>query len=96
MRSAIAALHLDRAAHRIDDAGELDQQAVAGGLDDAAAMLGDLGIDERLSTGLEPGERAFLVGTHQPAITGDIGRQDGREASLDPGASHFQRSPTHA
>ena len=41
-----AALHLDRAAHRVDDAGELDQHAVAGGLDDAAAVLGDLGIDK--------------------------------------------------
>ena len=39
-------LHLDRAAHRIDDAGELDQQAVAGGLDDAAMVLGDFRIDE--------------------------------------------------
>ena len=36
-----SALHLDGAAHRIDDAGELDQDAVAGGLDDAAAVLGD-------------------------------------------------------
>ena len=40
------ALHLDRAAHRVDDAGELDEQPVAGGLDDAAAVLGDLGVDE--------------------------------------------------
>src|SRR5260221_250486 len=31
-----AALHFDRAAHRIDNAGKLDQDAVAGGLDDAA------------------------------------------------------------
>ena len=38
------ALHLDRASHGIDDAGELDEQAVAGGLDDAAAVLGDLGV----------------------------------------------------
>jgi hypothetical protein len=37
-------LDFDRAAHRIDDAGELDQQPVAGGLDDAPAMRGDLGI----------------------------------------------------
>ena len=39
-------LHLDRAAHRIDDAGKFHQQAVAGGLDDAAVVLGDLRIDE--------------------------------------------------
>lgn len=34
-----AALPLDGAAHGIDDAGELDQQPVPGGLHDAAAML---------------------------------------------------------
>jgi hypothetical protein len=33
-------LHRDRAAHRIDDAGKFHQQAVAGGLDDAAPVLG--------------------------------------------------------
>jgi len=33
------------AAQRVDDAGELDQEAVAGGLDDAAVMMGDLRID---------------------------------------------------
>ena len=33
-----AGLNFDGAAHRIDDAGELDQQTVAGGLDDPAAM----------------------------------------------------------
>jgi len=38
------ALHLDRAAHRVDDAGELDEQPVAGGFDDAPAMLLDLRI----------------------------------------------------
>ena len=40
------ALHRDGAAHRIDDAGEFDQQAVAGGLDDAAAVLGDVRVDQ--------------------------------------------------
>ena len=45
-RSGIALLHRDRAAHRIDDAGKLDKQAVAGGLDDAAVMLGDCRIDD--------------------------------------------------
>jgi hypothetical protein len=39
-------LYLGRTTQRVDDAAELDQQAVAGGLDDAAVMLGDLGIDQ--------------------------------------------------
>jgi hypothetical protein len=39
-------LHFDRAANRIDDAGELDQQPVAGGLDDAALMLDDFRIEK--------------------------------------------------
>jgi len=38
-------LHLGRTAERIDDARKLDQQAVAGGLDDSAPVLGDLRID---------------------------------------------------
>ena len=46
------ALDFHRAAHRIDSAGELDQHAVAGGLDDAAAVRGDPGIDERLRSTL--------------------------------------------
>ena len=39
------ALDIDRAAYRVDDAGELDQHAVAGRLNDAAAVLRDLRID---------------------------------------------------
>src|SRR5437764_12090569 len=38
------ALQFGRAAHRIDDAGEFDQEPVSGGLDDAAAMPGDIGV----------------------------------------------------
>ena len=30
-----AVLHLDRASHRVDDAAKLDENAVAGALDDA-------------------------------------------------------------
>jgi hypothetical protein len=39
-------LHLHRAANRVDDARKLDQHAVAGGLNDAAMVLGDFRIDE--------------------------------------------------
>jgi hypothetical protein len=52
------------AAQRIDDAGEFCQQAVAGGLDDAAMMLGDLRVDQLPSQRLETFERAFLVRPH--------------------------------
>jgi hypothetical protein len=34
------------------------------------------------------GERAFLVLAHQPRISGDIGRQDGRQSTLDPILTH--------
>src|SRR6516164_1854886 len=54
-------LHRDRAAHCIDDAGELYQHAVAGGLDDAAVVLGDLRIEKLTAQCLEAFERAFLV-----------------------------------
>jgi hypothetical protein len=52
-------LHRDRAAHGIDDAGKFHQQAVAGSLDDAAAVLGDLRIDELAAQRLEAFERAL-------------------------------------
>src|SRR6516225_5502444 len=38
-------LHVNRAANRIDYTAKLEQQAVASGLDDAATVLRDLGID---------------------------------------------------
>jgi len=39
-------LHDDGAAHRVDDRGEFDQDAVAGSLEDAAAMLRDQRVDQ--------------------------------------------------
>ena len=40
------ALDLHGAAHRVDDAGELGQEAVTGVLHGTAPMLGDFGIDK--------------------------------------------------
>jgi hypothetical protein len=59
-------LHFDRAAHRVDDAGKFHQQAVAGGLYDAAVVFGDLQIKEIAAQRLEAFVRAFLVRPHQP------------------------------
>src|ERR1700682_4258660 len=61
-----AALHLDRAAHRIDDAGEFHQYAVAGGFDNAAAVLLDLEVDEVAPDCLQRRQSALLIGAHQP------------------------------
>jgi len=40
------ALHFDGATHRIDDAGELEEQAIPGGFNDTAAVFLDLGIGQ--------------------------------------------------
>ena len=54
-----AGLHFDRAAHRVDDAAELDDCAVAGALDDATVMGGDGRVDEIAA---QPPERAPACG----------------------------------
>ena len=71
-------LHLDGAAHRIDDAGKFHQHAVAGGLDDAAVVLGDLRIEELAAQRFEAFERALLVRPHQPRIRPPHRRQGSR------------------
>jgi hypothetical protein len=77
-----ALLNFNGTSRGIHRARELDQHAVAGGLDDASAMRGDGGINQRLSEHLELRERALLVEAHQLAITGDIRRHHSRQSSL--------------
>ena len=84
-------LHLDSAAHRVDNAGKLDEEAVAGSLDDAPPMLGDLGIGEFTADRAQRRERALFVRAHQPRIAGDIDRQDRRQTPLDPLFAHLAR-----
>jgi hypothetical protein len=86
-----AALDFNGAAYRIHDAGELYQHAVARGLDDPAAMGGDRRVNEGPSDGLEPGQRAFLVSSHETAVPGDVRRQHSRQSPFDPLAG--QRMP---
>ena len=76
------ALHLDGAAHRVEDAREFDEHAVAGGLDDAALPERDLGIDQIATQGFETRERPFLVRFHEPAVPDHIGGEDGGKPAL--------------
>ena len=77
-------LDLDRALGRVDHAGELGQDAVARGVDDAAAVAADQRQDHRLVP-LEVADRRGLVLPHEPAVAGDVGREDGGEPALDRG-----------
>ena len=80
-----AVLHFDRAAHRVDDAAELDDAAVAGALDDAPMMRGDGRVDQIAAKPSEPRERPLFVGAGEPAIADDVGDQNRCEF---PGLAH--------
>jgi hypothetical protein len=88
--SAIAAWISGRAAQGVDNAGELDQQPVAGCLDKAAAVLGDFRIEEFATQRSEAFEGAALVSADQPRIAGHIGGEDRRETA---GRCHSSGSP---
>ncbi len=72
-----AALHRDGALDRIDDAGELDQRAVAHELDDTTVAGGDLAIDEVIPMGLQRRQGAGLVLLHEAAVADHVGGQYG-------------------
>ena len=71
-----AVLELDRAAHRVDDAAKVDENAVAGALDGAAMMRGDRGINQIAAQRAQPRQRSLLVGAGEPAVANNIGDQD--------------------
>jgi hypothetical protein len=76
-------LHFDGATHCLDDARELDEDAVTGGLDDAPVVLLDLRVDQLAAMSLQTRVRSLLVRLRQPAITGDVGGQDRSHPALD-------------
>ena len=82
------ALHLDGTAHGIKDAGEFDEEAVAGRLDDATAVLGDLAIAKLSADRARCGERALLIFAHQSRIAGDIDSEYRCQPALDPLFAH--------
>ena len=89
-----SALDFHGTAHCVDRARKFDQGTITRGLHDAAAMLGNLRIDEFAPICLERCESAFLVNTHQAAVAGDIGSEDGGQPPFDTRLRHRNRS-TH-
>ena len=64
-------LHLDSAAERVDDAGKIRKQAVAGSADDPPAMRGYQRVDGATQF-VQSLVRPSLVLAHQPAKADDI------------------------
>ena len=75
-------LHRDRALHGVDRAGEVGDDAVAGGVEDAAPVRRDQPVDDGAAR-LQPGERADLVARHQPAVAGNVGGENGGQFAFD-------------
>jgi hypothetical protein len=86
------ALNLGSAQHRVGDAVELEQHAVAGGLDDAAAVLCDGRIDELDPMGLETRECPRLVDLHQPTVADHVSGEDGCKPAFWSGYVHLSGS----
>src|SRR5712691_4253034 len=77
-----AALDFVGASDGVDHAGELDESAVPGILDDAPAMISDFGIKKRLSKSFQLRQRAFFVDPYQAARARDIRRENSRQSPL--------------
>ena len=82
LRSSHLALDVGRARDRVHDARELHQHAVAGELDDAAPVLGDLGVDQFLAMRLERRERGGLVYAHEAAVADHVRSQDSGQTAF--------------
>ena len=60
----------------VDDARELSEGAIAHQLDDAAAVLGELGLDQLPAVTLQPLESAELVLAHEAAVADHVSGED--------------------
>ena len=75
-------LRLDRAQDGLDHARKLGDQAVAPGVDHPATVALDQ-TGQGVAVPLEDLQRADLVAIHEPAVTLDVGAEDGRQLALD-------------
>ena len=83
-----AALNFDGATHGVYDADKFNQHPVASGLDDMAAVFGDLGIDQFPAVCFQLLKSSLFVNTHQPTVASNVGRQNGGKPPLDARLDH--------
>ena len=79
-----AVLQCQRHADGLDGAAELDQQAVAGGVEQAAVMGLQQRIDQFGAVAAQRGKRSLLVSTDEAGETHHIRREDCRQPALHP------------
>jgi hypothetical protein len=77
------ALDLDRAAQGFHRTDEQDQEAIAGGPDHPPMVFSNLGFNELGMVGVELSKCAFVIGTDEAAVSGDIGYQDSHKPAFD-------------
>jgi hypothetical protein len=75
-------LDRDSALDRVDGAGEIRNNAIAGGIENPSAVAGNQSIEDR-PVRLQRAQRANLVQPHQAAVLGNIGRKDCGKLSFD-------------
>ena len=84
-------LQVDGAFHGVDDAGELDKDAVAHDLEDAPALLRDQWHQDIVTARPQQRHRAGLILLHEPAVADHVGGKNRGEAALDAFFGHSGR-----
>ena len=84
-------LQVDGTLHGVDDAGELDQDAVAHDLEDPSALPCDQWHQDILATRPQQRHRSGLILLHEPAVADHVGGKNGGETALDAFFSHVVR-----
>jgi len=79
--SAERGLNIHRAVHRLDHAGELGQNAIAGGVYEAAVVLLDQAVDDLAVSG-QSSKCRLLISPHEAAVAVDVGAEDSGELAF--------------
>ena len=82
------ALYLDGPTHRRYDAGKFYQQPIADDPHNPAAVFRYFGINDFVSILFERRVSTLLINAHQPAVAGNIGREDGGQTPFDVRPGH--------